>query len=216
MYDRWGVGAGGVAPPVHEGLVFVIDDDESVRRALGRLLRSVGLRVETFASAQAFLGRDLSRHPACAVVDLRLPGPSGLELQDALKGCGRDLPIIFVTGHGDVPSSVRAMKAGAIDFIEKPFSDQTLLDTVQGALMRDQHAGRERVEREGIERRLGGLTRREREVLGLVVQGLLNKQIAGELGVSEKTVKVHRARVMEKMRVGSLAELVRIVEHVTV
>lgn len=190
-------------------IVFVIDDDDSVRRSLDRLLRSVDLEVETFASAQDFLRKPLPERPSCVVLDLRLPGPSGLELQESLLRAGHDLPIIFISGHADVPSSVRAIKAGAVDFLQKPFSDQALLDIIHGALRRDREARRDRAEVAGIRVRFDMLTPRERDVLRLVIQGRLNKQIASDLGISEKTVKFHRGRVMEKTQAGSVAELVR-------
>jgi FixJ family two-component response regulator len=190
-------------------IVFVIDDDDSVRRSLDRLLRSVDLEVETFASAQDFLRKPLPERPSCVVLDLRLPGPSGLELQESLLRAGHDLPIIFISGHADVPSSVRAIKAGAVDFLQKPFSDQALLDIIHGALRRDREARRDRAEVADIRVRFDMLTPRERDVLRLVIQGRLNKQIAGDLGISEKTVKFHRGRVMEKTQAGSVAELVR-------
>jgi FixJ family two-component response regulator len=191
-------------PPV----VFVIDDDESVRRGLERLLRSVGLDVETFASAPEFIGQPLPDRPACVVLDLRLPGASGLEVQEALSGAGRTVPVIFISGYADVASSVRALKAGAVDFLEKPFSDQALLDVVHQALERSRQSRRQRAEVDAVRARYQRLTPRERDVLRLVVQGLLNKQIASALGISEKTVKFHRSRMMVKMGVSSLAELV--------
>ena len=190
-------------------IVFVIDDDDSVRRSLERLLRSVDLDVETFASAQEFLRKSLPDRPSCVVLDLRLPGPSGLELQESLIRAGHDVPIVFISGHADVPSSVRAIKAGAVDFLQKPFSDQALLDIIHGALRRDREARRDRAEVAGIRVRFDTLTPRERDVLRLVIQGRLNKQIAGDLGISEKTVKFHRGRVMQKTQAGSVAELVR-------
>lgn len=190
-------------------IVFVIDDDDSVRRSLERLLRSVNLDVRTFGSAREFVDLALPDRPACVVLDLRLPGPSGLELQESLIRAGRHLPIIFISGYADVPSSVRAIKAGAIDFLQKPFSDQSLLDIIHRALDRDREERRQRAELAVIRRRFDTLTSRERDVLSLVVLGRLNKQIAGDLGISEKTVKFHRGRVMEKTQVGSVAELVR-------
>jgi FixJ family two-component response regulator len=195
--------------PIDRPIVFVIDDDDSVRRSLERLLRSVDLDVQTFASAREFVDLPAPDRPACVVLDLRLPGPSGLELQEALIQARRDVPIIFISGHADVPSSVRAIKAGAIDFLQKPFSDQALLDIIHRALRHDRAARRERAELAAIRQRFDTLTPRERDVLGLVIQGRLNKQIAGDLGISEKTVKFHRGRVMEKTQVGSVAELVR-------
>ncbi len=196
--------------------VFVVDDDASVRRALQRLMASVKLRVETFASAREFLGCQPARGPACLVLDVRMPGLSGLDLQHELSRADQTLPIIFITGHGDIPMSVRAMKAGAVDFLQKPFNDQELLDAVHQALARNRRARRERAELAEIEQRLGSLTRREYEVLTLVITGMLNKQIAAELGVVEKTIKVHRARVMQKLRVVSVAELVRLAEKAAV
>lgn len=190
-------------------IVFVIDDDDSVRRSLERLLRSVGLDAQTFSTAREFLAEGLPDRPCCVVLDLRLPGPSGLELQESLTRAGIDVPIIFISGHADVPSSVHAIKAGAVDFLQKPFSDQALLDIIHGALRRDRAARQERAEIAGIRQRFDTLTPRERDVLGLVIQGRLNKQIAGDLGISEKTVKFHRGRVMEKTQAGSVAELVR-------
>ena len=190
-------------------IVFVIDDDESVRRGLERLLRSVGLEVEVFASSREFIARALPDRPACVVLDLRLPGASGLEVQETLARAGREIPIIFISGYADVASSVRALKAGAIDFLQKPFSDQALLDIVHEALGRSRESRRHQAELAAIRTRFDTLTPRERDVLRLVLRGLLNKQIAAELGISEKTVKFHRGRVMEKTQVGSVAELVR-------
>jgi FixJ family two-component response regulator len=195
-----------------DGVVFIVDDDASVRRSLAQLIRSVGLESETFATAQAFLERPLPDRPCCVVLDLRLPGPSGLDLQSALQKRPHPVPIIFISGHSDVPITARAMKGGAIDFLAKPFNNQDLLDAVQRALDLDQHARVEAAERTGIERRIGTLTPRERQVMMLVVRGLLNKQIAAELGAAEKTIKIHRGRMMQKMSAGSVAELVRLTE----
>ncbi|HEY7041126.1 MAG TPA: response regulator transcription factor [Methylomirabilota bacterium] len=195
-----------------EAVVYVVDDDASVRRALSRLIHSVGLEVMTFPSAQAFLAFTPPERPACLVLDVRLPGPSGLDLQAALTEADRSVPIVFITGHGNVPTSVRAMKGGAVDFLQKPFNDQELLDSVQRALRRSGEERAERAERSELERRVGSLTPREREVLMLVVAGMLNKQIADKLGIAEKTIKVHRGRVMEKMQADSIADLVRMSE----
>jgi FixJ family two-component response regulator len=188
--------------------VFVVDDDPSIRRALMRLIQSVGLAVEAHAGAQEFLEAYDPAQPGCLVLDIRMPHTSGLELQQLLASRGIELPIIFITGHGDVPMSVKAMKAGAVDFLQKPFHEQELLDAIQGALARDREQRRSGAQRAEVERRAALLTRREHEVFALVVSGLMNKEVAVRLGVSEKTVKVHRARVMEKMQAGSLAELV--------
>jgi FixJ family two-component response regulator len=197
-----------------EAVVYVVDDDEAVRRSLARLIRSVGLAVETFPSAKAFLDHPLDDRPCCLVLDLRLPGPSGLDLQTALANAQRSLPIVFITGHGNVPASVRAMKAGALDFLQKPFHDQDLLDAVQRGLGRSRAARAEGAERAALQRRVDLLTTRERQVLTLVVTGKLNKQIAAELGAAEKTIKVHRGRVMKKMQAESVADLVRMTQKV--
>ena len=189
-------------------IVYVVDDDPSFRKAVSRLLRTAGLEVETLASAQEFLDHPKVDRPSCLVLDVRMPGPSGIDLQAALQEARRDLPIVFMTGHGDVSTSVRAMKGGAVDFLEKPFRAPEFLACVQRGLAQSEQSRAERAERAAIERRFATLTSRERDVLRLVVTGLLNKQIAGELGIAEKTVKIHRGQVMHKMEAGSVAELV--------
>jgi FixJ family two-component response regulator len=193
--------------------VFLIDDDASVRRALMRLIKSAGYEVQTFASAREFLvSGGHNEVYGCLVLDVQMPGLNGLDLQRELLALNMNLPIIFITGHGDIPMSVRAMKAGAIDFLQKPVRDKDLLKAIEQALARASRDRAERKEQGEIQSRMDTLTVREREVMALVVRGLLNKQIAFELGTVEKTVKVHRARVMEKMAVQSLAELVRLAE----
>ena len=191
--------------------VFVVDDDDAVRTSLRLLLKSVGLPVETHSSAQEFLdGHDADR-PGCLVLDIRMPGMSGLELQDHLNRVHSMIPIVFITGHGDVPMAVEAMQHGAVDFIQKPFRDQDLIDRINQALERDQQNRDGLRERDAIRRRMETLTPREREVLDLVTRGKANKVIAGDLDVSQRTVEIHRARVMEKMGAASLAHLVRMV-----
>jgi RNA polymerase sigma factor (sigma-70 family) len=197
-----------------EPVVFIVDDDASVRKGLERLVRSVGLRGRTFASAPEFLQSAASDGPSCLVLDVRMPGVSGLALQETLAASGHRIPIIFITGHGDITMSVRAMKAGAVDFLPKPFNDQDLLEAIQEAITRDQQAREKQTALQAIQQRVALLTPRERDVLGLVVAGLLNKQIAAELGMSEKTVKFHRAQVMQKMQVSSVAQLVLLAEKV--
>ena len=190
--------------------VFVVDDDPLIRNGVRSLIGSVGLRVLTFGSALDFLRSTRPDAPACLVLDVRLPDLSGLDLQRELRESDIHIPIIFITGHGDIPMTVEAMKAGAVEFLTKPFRGQNLLEAVQGAIARDRSARQERAEIAELRKSFDTLSPREREVLGMVVTGLLNKQIAAELGISELTVKTHRAHIMEKMRAGSLAELVHI------
>jgi len=193
-------------------IVFVVDDDASVRESLSSLIRSIDLNVETFPSAREFLQHKRPDVPACLVLDVRLPGLSGLDLQRELAAAKSSIPIIFMTGHGDVPMSVRAMKAGAVEFLTKPFRDQELLDAIHQAIERDRELLKQRSEAAMLNARYQALTPREREVMGLVVRGLLNKQIAGELGTSEITVKIQRGQAMKKMQAQSVPDLVRISE----
>jgi FixJ family two-component response regulator len=193
-------------------LVYVVDDDPSVLRSVERLLRSVGYDLETFTSAQEFLDFQHPDTPSCLILDVKMPGLSGLELQERLTDKGISLPIIFITGHGTVPASVKAMKAGAVDFLLKPFSPTDLLETIAKALEKDRQAKQYERELKQLRERSKTLTPREYEVFGLVVSGMLNKQIAFDLGTTEKTIKVHRARIIEKMGAKSLADLVRFAE----
>ncbi len=198
-------------PDIH-AVVFVVDDDASVREALQRLVRSADLRVEAFASAEEFLRRPRTDGPSCLLLDLRLPDLSGLDVQRRLAEADNDMPVIFITGHGDIPTTVKAMKAGAVEFLTKPLVEGDVLDSIGAALARDRLRRTHHAETAGVRARYAVLTPREEEVMAWVVSGLLNKQIAGELGISEETVKVHRGHVMRKMEADSLAALVRMSE----
>lgn len=194
--------------------VFIVDDDPSMREALDNLFRSVGLRVEAYASTAEFLARPPAEGESCLVLDVRLPGVGGLEFQGQLARSGNNIPIVFVTGHGDVPMSVRAMKAGALDFLIKPFRDQDMLDAVSQALERDRERRATQGRLTGLKAAYDTLTTREREVMALVTTGLMNKQVAHQLGISEITVKIHRGHVMEKMGARSLADLVKMAQAI--
>jgi RNA polymerase sigma factor (sigma-70 family) len=196
-----------------ESVVFVIDDDPSVRRAIKRLIGTLGLKVELFGSAQEFLAGKLPNEPSCLVLDIRLPGISGLDFQRQLAKANMQIPIVFITAHGDIPMTVRAMKAGAIEFLTKPFRDQDLLDAINLGLERDRRRRRQEAELGALRERYESLSPREREVALMVVSGMLNKQIAAQIGTTENTVKVHRSRAMEKMQADSLADLVRMMER---
>lgn len=196
-----------------EPIVYVVDDDLSVRKSLARLLRSVGFDAEMFSCAQDFLACELPDRPSCLVLDIRMPGVTGLELQEKMVAADRSIPIIFITGFGNVPASVQAMKAGAFDFLEKPVEEITLLDAIDGAIDYDRKQRKKNREFARIKQRSESLTAREKTVFELVVAGMLNKQIAFQLGVAEKTVKVHRGRIMQKMGAQSLADLVRMAEQ---
>jgi len=193
-------------------IVYVVDDDASVREATSSLIRSIGLEVATFSSADAFLAQPLSERASCLVLDVRLPGLSGLELQRELGVRRRALPIVFITGHGDIPMSVRAMKAGAVEFLPKPFPDEILIAAIEASLQRDREQRRQREEVAELRRRYETLTQREREVVLPIARGMLNKQVAADMGISEVTVKVHRRHVMQKLGAHSLPELVRMVD----
>ena len=194
-------------------VVYVIDDDASVRKSLDRLMRAAGYQTETYSSAQEFLSLDPPDRPGCMILDIKMPGITGLELQERLASLNRRTPIIFITGHGSIPASVQAMKAGAVEFLEKPFDDKTLLDAISHAIEKDLQNRRKNDEMVTSRKRLKTLTPREREVFDLVARGLLNKQAAYQLGVTEKTIKVHRAHIMAKLKVKSFADLVRLAER---
>jgi FixJ family two-component response regulator len=192
--------------------VFIIDDDRGMRQSIQDLVESVGLRAESFATGEEFLKRKRTNDPSCLVLDVRLPQMSGLDFQRQLAETGMQIPIIFVTAHGDVPMSVRALKSGAVEFLTKPFRDQDLLDAIQQALQRDHAAQEQQAESHDLQGRYHALTQREQEVMTLVVSGMLNKQIASEIGASEATVKIHRGNVMRKMQAGSVVDLVRMAD----
>ena len=199
---------------ISDAAVYIVDDDALVRDSLEQLVRSVGLKADTFSSAQTFLDTDLPDKPNCLVLDIRMPGLSGLDLQDELLKREISIPIIFITGHGTVPMSVRAMKAGAVDFLQKPFEDQELLDIIYHAIEQNRQTRVEQTAKKVIKQRLNSLTSREHEILVLVTAGMLNKVIAHDLKLSENTIKTHRARIMRKMEVNSLAALVRATEKI--
>jgi RNA polymerase sigma factor (sigma-70 family) len=199
-----------------ESIVFVVDDDPSVRTAIERLVGCLGLQVELFGSAQEFLARNLPNVPSCLVLDIRLPGISGLDLQRPLAKANIQIPIVFITARGDIPMTVRAIKAGVLEFLTKPFRDQDLLDAIQRALERDRSRRRQETTLAVLRERFESLTPREREVVGMVVSGMLNKQVAAQIGIAESTVKVHRSRAIEKLQAQSLAELVKMIEKLQV
>jgi FixJ family two-component response regulator len=194
-------------------IIAIVDDDPSVREGLSSLIRSAGLQVETFASAQEFLSRRDADAPSCLVLDMQMPGLSGLDLQKRMAKAGVEIPIVFLTGHGNIPASVQAMKAGAVEFLTKPFDDQELLRAIQEAVERDRRSRQQHAEMRELRNRYESLTAREQEVMQQVISGLLNKQIAAELNITEFTVKIHRAHVMRKMQADSLADLVRMAEN---
>lgn len=197
-----------------DATVYVVDDDVSVREALKNLLRSIGLKVETFSTANEFLTKKDLFGPGCLILDVRLPGLSGLELQRKLAEASSSIPIVFITGHGDIPMSVRAIKSGAVEFLTKPFRDQDLLDAVSQAIERDRNARSRETEASALRQRFATLTSREQEVMRDVVRGLTNKQIAAEIHISEATVKLHRGRLMEKMQADSLADLIKMAQKI--
>jgi len=199
-----------------DAVIAIVDDDPSVREGLSSLIRSAGLQVETFASAQEFLARPGAEAPSCLVLDLQLPGLSGLDLQKRMAEVGLEIPIVFLTGHGNIPASVQAMKAGAVEFLTKPFDEQDLLQAIQEAVERDRCNRQQHAEMRELQNRYESLTAREQEVMQRVVSGLLNKQVAAELNITEYTVKIHRGRVMRKMHAESLADLVRMAENLEI
>ena len=199
--------------PRSEVVIAIVDDDFSAREGLSSLIRSTGFEVETFASAQEFLARHGAEAPSCLVLDLQLPGLSGLDLQKRMAAAGLEIPIVFLTGHGNIPASVQAIKAGAVEFLTKPFDEQALLRAIQEAVERDRRARRQQAEMRELRDRYGSLTAREQQVMQQVVSGLLNKQIAAELNITEFTVKIHRGQVMRKMCAASLADLVRMADR---
>ena len=200
-------------PQESDALIAIVDDDPSVRRGLQRLIRSAGWKAETFASAQEFLARPLADAPSCLVLDLQLPGLSGLDLQHRMAELGLEVPVVFLSGHGNIPASVQAMKAGAIEFLTKPVDEQNLLKAIHEAIERDRRTRQQQAEMHDLRRRYESLTAREQEVMQRVISGVLNKQIAGELSITEDTVKFHRGHVMRKMCADSLADLVRMAEN---
>jgi len=199
-----------------DAVIAIVDDDPSVRKGLSSLIRSAGLQVETFASAQEFLARPGAEAPSCLVLDLQMPGLSGLDLQKRMAEVGVEIPIVFLTGHGNIPASVQAMKAGAVEFLTKPFDEQDLLKAIQEAIERDRRTRQQHAEMRELQNRYESLTAREQEVMQQVVSGLLNKQVAAELNITEYTVKIHRGRVMRKMHAESLADLVRMAENLEI
>jgi FixJ family two-component response regulator len=199
-----------------DAVIAIVDDDPSVRKGLSSLIRSAGLQVETFASAQEFLARPGAEAPSCLVLDLQMPGLSGLDLQKRMAEVGLEIPIVFHTGHGNIPASVQAMKAGAVEFLTKPFDEHDLLQAIQEAIERDRRTRQQHAEMRELQNRYQSLTAREQEVMQQVVSGLLNKQIAAELNITEYTVKIHRGRVMRKMHAESLADLVRMAENLEI